>query len=470
MSRKEVPRAGLLKAALAGRITNLQGATALGLTPRQFQRLKGRFRTEGARGLIHRGRGQASPRRVPAAVQARIGVLLQTTYADFNDCHFTEKLHEIDEARLHVSRTTVRRIRRALGLPPKRRRRPAQGRHRRIPEAAMGAMIQVDASPHAWLEARGPVLTLVGAIDDATGTLCALTFRPTEDLHGYAEVFRQVFTAWGLPLSVYGDRINILVRNDRHWSLEEELHGSQDPTHLGRVLRDLGIGYIAAQSPQAKGRVERLWQTLQDRLVSELRLYAIATAEAANAFLPEFITAFNRRFARRPADPSAVWRRPPSDLDLILSCRYQRTVGHDNTVRLVDRRIQIPATRGRSYAGCRVELRELLSGELVVLYHDALLATQRWPGPFTLKPRRAPTADRQRLRGRARHEFRQALAELARVRVSNSTAPPAGPPAPPIAPSLDSAQRRAPDVPAPTHPWRRPFSRRRLAFEAAQRG
>src|SRR5712692_374229 len=130
MSRKEVPRAGLLKAALAGRITNLQGATALGLTPRQFQRLKGRFRTEGARGLIHRGRGQPSPRRVSAAVQERIGALLQTTYADFNDCHFTEKLHEIDETHLHVSRTTVRRIRRDLGLPPKRRRRRAQGRQR----------------------------------------------------------------------------------------------------------------------------------------------------------------------------------------------------------------------------------------------------------------------------------------------------------------------------------------------------
>jgi transposase len=463
MSGKEVPRAGLVKAALAGRITNLQGATALGLSPRQFQRLKGRFRTEGARGLIHRGRGRPSPRRLSADRRARIGRLLQTTYAQFNDCHFTDKLQETDES-LHVSRATVRRIRQILGLPPKRRRRRAQGRQRRIPEAAMGAMIQVDASPFAWLETRGPALTLVGAIDDATGAICALTFRPTEDLHGYAEVFRQVFTTHGLPLSVYGDRINILVRNDRHWSLEEELHGIQDPTHLGRVLRDLGIGYIAAQSPQAKGRVERLWQTLQDRLVSELRLHAIATAEAANAFLPDFITAFNRRFARRPAEPSVVWRRPPADLDLILSCRYQRTVGHDNTVRLVDRRIQIPGTRGRSYAGCRVELRELLSGELVVLYHDALLATQRWPGPFTLKPRRAPTADRQRLRGRGRRELRQALAELARVRVSNSVAPPAGPPAP------DSGPRRAPGVPGPTHPWRRPFSPRRLAIEATPRG
>jgi hypothetical protein len=358
--------------------------------------------------------------------------LLQTTYAQFNDCHFTDKLQETEESR-HVSRATVRRIRQTLGLPPKRRRRRAQGRQRRIPEAAMGAMIQVDASPFAWLETRGPALTLVGAIDDATGAICALTFRPTEDLHGYAEVFRQVFTTHGLPLSVYGDRINILVRNDRHWSLEEELHGTQDPTHLGRVLRDLGIGYIAAHSPQAKGRVERLWQTLQDRLVSELRVRGVTTADAANAFLPEFITTFNRRFARRPANPSAVWRRPPSDLDLILSCRYTRIVSRDHTVRIGARCIQLPRSiAGRAYAGYRVEARELLSGELVVLYHDAVLATQRFPGPFSLKPRAAPSG--------------------ARAGAIQRPPVPSPPPAPPA--------RSAPRFSTSSHPWRTPFSRR----------
>ena len=126
MSRIEVPRAGLLKAALTGRITNLQGATALGLSPRQFQRLKVRFRSEGARGLIHRGRGRPSPRRLSADRRERIGRLLQTTYAHFNDCHFTDKLQETDED-LQVSRATVRRLRQSLGLPPKRRRRRAQG-------------------------------------------------------------------------------------------------------------------------------------------------------------------------------------------------------------------------------------------------------------------------------------------------------------------------------------------------------
>jgi transposase len=470
MSRKEVPRAGLLKAALAGRITNQQGATALGLTTRQFQRLKVRFRTEGARGLLHRARGRPSPRRVAPEVRARIGQLLRTTYAHFNDCHLTDKLREAEDG-LHVSRATVHRIRHSLGVPPKHRRRRAQGRQRRVPEAAMGAMIQVDASPFAWLETRGPLLTLVGAIDDATGAICGLAFRPTEDLHGYAEVFRQVFTTRGLPLTVYGDRINILVRNDPHWSLEEQLQGAQEPTHLGRVLQDLGIGYIAAHSPQAKGRIERLWQTLQDRLVSELRLRGVTTSEAANAFLPHFIRTFNERFARPPADPRPVWRRPPPDLDLLLSCRYHRTVGQDHTVRLGERRIQIPTTpRGRSYAHCRVEVRELLSGELVVLYHDALLAAQPWLGPFTLKPRSAPSIDRPRRRARVDADLRRALSDLARVRRARSHADSPPPPSPAAPAASDPAPRRAPGVPAASHPWRRAYSRRRLAFEAAQRG
>jgi transposase len=434
MSRKEAPRPGLVKAALAGQITNQQGATALGLTARQFQRLKARVRAEGIGGLLHRGRGQPSPRRVPPSVRERIATLSQSTYADFNDCHFTEKLAECEG--LAVSRATVRRVRRARGLPPKRRRRPRRARHRRTPQAAMGAMMQVDASPYAWLDARAPTLTLVGAIDDATGTILGLTFRPTEDLHGYAEVFRQVFTHYGLPLTIYGDRINILVRNDRHWTLEEQLQGAQHPTHLGAVLQELGIGYIAAHSPQAKGRIERLWNTLQDRLVSELRLRGLATREAANAFLPEFIAAHNRRFARAPAAPSGLWRRPPPDLDLLLSCRYTRVVARDHSVRVGTRVILLPRQpRGRSWAGYRVDVRELLTGELIVLYHGMPLARQAWPGPFTLRPRAYPS-------DAPRH------------------------PSPPIIRTPAQLHRQAMSTPSPrssrpsaTHPWRRSWSR-----------
>jgi transposase len=466
MSRKEVPRAGLIKTALAGRITNAQGAAALGVTVRQFQRLKGRFRAEGARGLIHRSRGQPSRRRLPAEVRDRIGRLLQTTYSGFNDCHLTEKLHDTDDPLVRVSRATVRRLRRALGLPAKRRRRPSPARHRRVPEAAMGAMIQVDASPFAWLEGRGPQLTLAGAIDDATGTLLGLTFRPAEDLHGYAVVFQQVFTTYGLPLAVYGDGINILIRNDAHWTVAEQLAGAQSPTHLGRMLQDLGIAYIQARSPQGKGRVERLWGTLQDRLVSELRLAGVSSLEAANAFLPTFLAAFNRRFARPPQQPRAVWRRPPVDLDLLLGCRYSRVVSRDHSVRVGSRVILLPRQiAGRSYAGYRVDVRELLSGELVVLYHDALLARQPWPVPdFVLKPRTAPSHDRRRSSGSPRPT------PIAQRLQEPRSRPGPVPEYPPKSPVRTPRTATPGGVPSATHPWRTAFSRRRRRLEAALRG
>jgi transposase len=340
MSRKEVPRAGLLKALLAGKATNAQGAVALRLSIRQVQRLRVRFQAEGVQGLLHRSRGRLAPRRLAAPVIAQIDTLLQTRDKDFNDCHATEKLREVEG--LRVSRESVRQRRRAVGLPAKHRRRPKQHRHRRTPEARMGQMVQVDGSPFAWLEGRGPEMTLHGAIDDATSTVLALHFRPAEDLHGYAVVFQQLFTQYGLPLAVYGDRINILVRNDAHWSLAEQLRGAQDPTHLGRVLADLGIGYLEAGSPEAKGRIERLWRTLQDRLTSELRLRHISTPEGANAFLPEFLADLNPRFTRDPADAAPAWRPAPRDLPLVLSCRYTRQVARDNTVRLGPRWIQLP--------------------------------------------------------------------------------------------------------------------------------
>lgn len=395
MSRKEAPRPGLLRAALAGQITNRQGAQALGLTVRHFQRLKQRFDAGGVAALVHRGRGQPSPRRA-VTLRERVGQLIGTTYAGFNDCHLTEKLREVDG--LPVSREFVRRVRQALGLAAARPRRPPKHRQRRPREAAVGELVQVDGSPFAWLEDRGPTLTLVGAIDDATSQILALTFRPHEDLHGYAVLLRQLFTRHGLPVALYGDRLNVLVRNDRHWSLAEQLQGAQEPTHLGRILREVGVGYVQARSPQGKGRVERLWGTLQDRLVSELRLRGIASVEAATAFLPAFIADYNRRFAQPPAGAIAAWRPVPRDLALILSCRYQRVVARDNTVRLGPRWVQLPrGPRGRRYVGCRVDVRELLDGRLVVLNNQTVVASAPAPsGEFVLKPRRAPNHDRPR--------------------------------------------------------------------------
>jgi transposase len=447
MSRKEVPRAGLLKAALAGKITNAEGAGALHLSVRQFIRVKQRFQADGAPGLCHQLRGRPSPRRLPAAVRAQVATLLQTTYCDVNDCHATEKLREVEG--VLVSRAAVRRIRRALDLPAKHRRRPRQHRIRRIPEPRMGALVQLDGSPHAWLEGRGPAMTLHGAIDDATRTVLALHFRPTEDLHGYTTLLQQIGSAYGLPLTLYGDRCGVLVRTDAHWTLEEELQGYQHPTHFGQLLRALAIGFQPAGSPQAKGRIERLWRTLQDRLVVELRLRGITTREAANAFLPAFRADYNRRFTHPPTDAHAAWRPRPRDFADQLSCRYTRTVAPDNTVRLGARWVQIPpGPHRRSYAGTRVDLRECVDGRLLVFHAGQRLVSQPTPGPdFVLTPRSQPHAERTR-----------------RPRASRSASEEGGrhlgiPPKPPSRPSARRPTPTAPAArPAATHPWRRSFN------------
>ena len=451
MRRKEVPRAGLLEATLDGRMSNSQGARSMRLSVRQFQRVKARFAAEGVAGLVHRLRGRPSPRRLASAIHARAVALLQGPYAGLNDCHLTEKLREVEG--LPLSRSTVRRLRRSLGLAATRRRRGRQGRMRRTPAAQMGALVQLDASLFPWLGDRGPQLTLHGAIDDATGICVALYFRPHEDLHGYATLLRTLCTTYGLPVALYGDQLGVFVRNDVHWSLEEELRGTQDPTHFGRILQELGIGYIAAHSPQAKGRIERFWQTLQDRLVSELRLRGISTLEAANVFLPAFLADLNPRFARVPADAAAAWRPVPRDLAAVLSCRYTRTVARDNTVRLGPRWVQLP--RRRAYAGRRVEVREALDGRLLVFIDGRCAVTQPAPAvDFVLRPRRGPSGDR-----RPRRRPVQRLATEARgyppttpkhtlpsKRTVLSTPRPASSPRPRVTAGAGK--------PSPAHPWR----------------
>src|SRR3972149_5610748 len=280
MSRKEVPRAGLVKGALAGRITNEQGARALHMTVRQFQRVKKRFREHGARGLLHALRGRPGNRHLTPQAREQITVLMTTTYVGFNDVHLTENLQEVHG--LAVSRATVRTLRRALGQPAKRRRGAPKHRSRRPRKAAVGQLAQLDASPFAWFEDRGPAAMLHGLIDDATSEPLALWFRPTEEL--------------------YGDSLNASHRNAPHWTLAEELQGEQDPTHFGRMLKALGIGFIRAHSPQAKGRIERRWGPRQDRRTSERRRRVISPLEGGNAFLPEFLADYTRRFARPPAD------------------------------------------------------------------------------------------------------------------------------------------------------------------------
>jgi hypothetical protein len=240
-----------------------------------------------------------------------------------------------------------------------------------------GILLQVDGSPHHWFGPERPPCALLVAIDDATGSVVAAVFREQEDAQGYFLLLEQVLKGKGIPLDLYHDRHSIFQVNVRTpWTIEEELAGRREPTQFGRALEELGITSISANSPQAKGRVERLWGTLQDRLVQELRLACVKDPRSGNRFLPAYFKRFNARFAFRAEEPGQAYRPldPSLDLDRILSFRYQRVVARDNVVRLEGRLIQIPAGAGRSgYAGARVWVHEFLDGSLGVWYQDRWL-------------------------------------------------------------------------------------------------
>src|SRR5439155_2288499 len=222
----------------------------------------------GEAALAHANRGRPSHRRRPDAVRTKIVQLARSTYAGFNDHHLCEKLVERDG--FSLSRETLRRLLREAGLGSPRKRRAPAHRQRRLPSARQGELIQLDGSPHDWLEGRGPRLTALGLQDDATGKILAAQFFPSESAAGYLALLRQLLRRHGVPLAFYGDHSGIFVRNDDAWTRQEQLAGTRHPTQFGRSLEQLGITFIAARSPQAKGRVERPRRLLQDRLISEL--------------------------------------------------------------------------------------------------------------------------------------------------------------------------------------------------------
>src|SRR5512135_445313 len=275
LTPEEGRRVHLLTLLEGKRISVGQAAKGLGLTPRQVRRLRVRLREAGPAALIHGNRGRRSDCRLPEALTTQILTLARGRYAGLNDVHLTEKL--TTAAGPVVSPPAVPRALRAAGLRSPRRRRPPRHRSRRPRKAQAGLLLQLDGSPCAWFGLTQPPCSLLAAIDDATGAVLAATFRAQEDAAGYLTLLRTLGMTVGLPAAVYTDAHGIFVRNDAHWTLAEELQGHQDPTQVGRALQALGIHHLVAESPQAKGRIERLWNTCQDRLVAELILAGIRT-------------------------------------------------------------------------------------------------------------------------------------------------------------------------------------------------
>jgi hypothetical protein len=305
-------------------------------------------------------------------VRERILRLARTTYTGFNDHHLCEKLVECEG--FSLSRETLRRLLRQQGLGSPRKRRAPVHRQRRMRSAHVGELVQLDGSPHDWLEGRGPRLTALGMQDDATGKILAAQFFPSETTFGYLCLLRQMLGRYGVPLAFYGDHSGIFVRNDDCWTVEEQLAGKRQPTQFGRAIAELSITFIAAHSPQAKGRVERLWGVLQDRLTSELRLAKAHDLDSANAVLRQFLTDYNRRFARLPRESETAWRAAPENLERICCFVHERIVSNDNVVQWEGRRFHIPQQARRfSFAGAKVQIYQALDGRVSLYYGNTRL-------------------------------------------------------------------------------------------------
>jgi len=274
-------------------------------------------------------------------------------------------------------------------------------------------MILWDGSRHDWLEGRGPRPCLIGAIDDATGQLLpGAHFVDQECTVGYLRVLRDIVRTKGIPLSAYMDRHGTLRRNDKRWSLEEQLAGRQEPTQVRRALDDLGIQVIYALSPQAKGRVERLWGTLQDRLVSELRLVNAKTAEDANRLLKQYRSDHNAKFAIPAKDAHQAWRPCPDreTADALCGVHYVRKVANNNTIRIgrqvIDIRRRYDLERA-TLAGARVTVRHLLDGGYRAYFGGKLIATAKSAPPTDSPPEVGEQARQQTRLVRARKKDSQ---------------------------------------------------------------
>lgn len=381
MTREENRRAKVLATACTGGRTNKDIAAALGLSIRQVQRLKKTLRAEGPTGLAHGNRGTTASHAVPRELAGAVVALYKSKYPDVNFSQFHEKLTEIEG--LELCRSSVGRILKAAELASPKKRRPPRHRSRRERKSNEGAMLQLDGSPHDWLEGRGPRMCLVGAIDDATSKVVGALFRSHEDAQGYFLLMRKIAKNYGVPETIYRDRHGIFERDAREdEALWEQLEGRREPTQFGRLMEELGVRQIAAHSPQAKGRIERLWGTLQDRLVSELRLANACSLQEANKLLDTVIADHNRRFSRKADDPQNVWRKLGTSLDWesVFCFKYRRTVAKDNTVSLFNTILQIgPGPAGGSYAGRLVEVQQRFDGSLKVYYKGVCIARTNPP-------------------------------------------------------------------------------------------
>lgn len=363
MSEKEIKKTEMMSQLAEKQITQRMAAEHLGISVRQVKRLWNKYQKQGAEGLINKSRGKPSHNQLDEELKKKVVDLILERYRDFGPTLATEKLAELHG--IKISDESVRKIMIAEGLWKQRRRRQMKVFQMRERRACFGELIQIDGSDYDWFEGRGPRSTLLVYVDDATGKLVELWFVPHESFFGYCEASRHYFERYGFPGAFYSDKHGIFHLNNPKTASGDGL------TDFGRAMKELGIEIICANTPQAKGRVERANKTLQDRLTKELRLQNISTVEEANLWLPTFMEDYNQRFATAPRS-TVDYHVPLSDsnnLDFILCRKETRTLSKNLTFQYYKRIFQIHIDRP-AYAlrNAIVAVLEKPNHEIIVLY------------------------------------------------------------------------------------------------------
>lgn len=345
MSKEEIKRFRIISQVLGKSITQKRAAELLNLSISRVKVLCSKVREEGEKAVVHGNVGRKPSHTIEEKLKLEINNLYRLKYSEFNFSHFQEKLAE--KHNIFVSKATVYRVLTNNCIKSPKKHRKKKRHHRRAPREREGELVQIDASEHRWFK-RGPKVHLHGAIDDATGKVLALSFGEQETTETYFELIRQMNKKGQLPLALYSDKRGVFINNNRKeedLSIEEQLAGVEaKQTQFGRAMSQLGVKIILAGSPQAKGRVERLWGTLQDRLINDMALEGINNIDRANEFLPTFIKEHNRNFQRKATVEQKAYLEKVTNTDLkyILCSHHLRKLDRGMSFRYKGRYFVLP--------------------------------------------------------------------------------------------------------------------------------
>ena len=389
--QKELKRLHVIHKVMEEELTQVEAAEILTLSERQIGRIVKRIREEGDKGIQHRSRGKESRRRLPKRLKDRVVELYLQRYKGFGPTFTAEKLFEIDA--IDLSKETVRKWLIEAGQW-QRGRKPRTHRQWRERKWHCGEMLQMDGSHHDWFEGRRPKCVLMGYIDDATGRIFC-RFYEYEGTIPAMDSFKRYIRAHGIPMSVYFDK-HTTYKSTAEPSIEDEINGTEPLSEFGRALRELGVNLIHAHSPQAKGRVERMFNTLQDRLVKEMNLRGINTIEEANKFLKSYLSSHNNRFAVKPKEQNDLHREIPKglNLDKILCIMTDRSMRNDSTIAHNGRLYQIQ----EAVKSKKVLVQERVNGTMLITHNDVSLKFKE----ITTRPEKQQKPDRI-LRNRKGH-------------------------------------------------------------------